>query len=182
MKNAFEVRGEVTVIFLKYKDCTIEALISTKRLEKLKEYRGTFHAKRCQSTNKFYVRGDVRESGKKKSILLHRFITNALPGEEVDHINHNPLNNTDDNLRKVSGAQNSQNRDGPNKNGTSGYRGVSWHKRIGKWQCSFMLNGKHHHVGYFEELEQAIEAIKKARAINMPFSTEAIETREKDDR
>lgn len=53
-----------------------------------------------------------RKDGKTKSLLLHRFITNAPYGLEVDHINGDKLDNRSDNLRIVSRAGNQLNKPG----------------------------------------------------------------------
>lgn len=47
-------------------------------------------------------------------------------------------------------------------NKTSGVRGVSKNKRNGKWVAYIGYKGKHKHLGYFEELSDAIKARKDA--------------------
>ena len=47
--------------------------------------------------------------------------------------------------------------------GTSDFRGVMFHKRIGKWQASIQYNKKRLHLGYFDcEREAALAYNKKA--------------------
>ncbi|MCH7719226.1 MAG: HNH endonuclease, partial [Chloroflexi bacterium] len=55
---------------------------------------------------------------------MHRLITNAPKGLIVDHIDHNGLNNTRNNLRLCTPEQNDYNRR-PQKGSTSKYKGVS---------------------------------------------------------
>lgn len=53
------------------------------------------------------------ENGKRKGkpIYLHQFIMNAKDEKEwVDHINHNPRDKRKENLRFISGSNNSRNR------------------------------------------------------------------------
>lgn len=47
--------------------------------------------------------------GKRRTVILHRFILNALPGTTVDHIDGDGLNNQRSNLRIVSRGQNKSN-------------------------------------------------------------------------
>ena len=75
----------------------------------------------------------------------------------VDHINRNPLDNRKCNLRVCSQQQNTINRSLRNDN-TSGKSGVTFNKRIGKWQANVYISGKRHHLGYFDNKEDAITA------------------------
>ena len=56
-------------------------------------------------------------------LCMHREIMNAQPGQFVDHIDRNRLNNTRANLRFVTQQQNLMNRR-LGRNNTSGYKGV----------------------------------------------------------
>jgi hypothetical protein len=48
-------------------------------------------------------------------------------------------------------------------NNTSGCKGVSWNKRINKWQCYVSIKTKIKHLGYFEDLELADLVSTEAR-------------------
>lgn len=96
-----------------------------------------------------------------KLVRLHRFIINADENEVVDHIDGNPLNNLDDNLRIVNRKQNSYNC-GLSKNNTSGHSGVSWMNKMKKYRAYIMIDRKQIHLGSFENIEDAIDARKKA--------------------
>lgn len=88
-------------------------------------------------------------------IIMHRLITNAPPGFEVDHINGNPLDNRRNNLRIVTHSQNQKNmRTSPK----SGYKGVSWQKKAKKWQVHLMNNGKKYYLGLFCDIKEAAKA------------------------
>ena len=83
----------------------------------------------------------------KKRYLAHRIIwdmnnpDDALQhGEEIDHIDHDKLNNRLHNLRKVTKITNHRNRP-KNKNNTSGTTGVSYHKNHGRWYAQIMEHG-----------------------------------------
>src|ERR1043166_6240319 len=71
---------------------------------------------------------------------LHRVIMKAKPGQIVDHIDGNGLNNRRSNLRFCTSAENSWN--SKNRSGSSKYRGVCWDKRRGLWQASIRVGRK----------------------------------------
>jgi hypothetical protein len=93
--------------------------------------------------------------GGSPTILLHRLIMGAQPGQEVDHIDGDGLNNRKRNLRICTKAQNQRNQR-PQKGGTSVYKGVYWHKDGKKWRGQIKLNGKTIYLGSFDnELDAA---------------------------
>ena len=83
------------------------------------------------------------------------------PREEIDHKDQDKLNCLYDNLRICNRSQNQQNR-GKQLNNTSGWKGVSWHKRIGKWQASIKVNYDTIPLGYFDTAEDAARAYNVA--------------------
>ncbi len=50
------------------------------------------------------------------------------------------------------------------KNNTSGFRGVFKDKKTNKWRARMILQGRRYELGYFENLEDAINARIKAEA------------------
>lgn len=178
MKNEYEVRGDVTAIIVNSaKYGRFESLISTNKLERANEFIGSWYVSWAPSTKSFYVSGNVYvngRGGKQTTVTLHRWITNVTKGKHVDHINHDTLNNTDNNLRICTNAENKQNMKGARlDNKTSGIRGVSWHKCKNNWRAQIGIKGKIIHIGSFDNLEEAEEAVKVARAKYMPYSQEA---------
>ena len=100
--------------------------------------------------------------GKKgKIILLHRFIMEAQPGEEVDHINGDGLDNRRSNLRLCTHAENQHNR-GKQKNNKSGYKGVSLTSGGKRYTALIKANGIQHRLGYFTDPVDAARAYDKA--------------------
>jgi hypothetical protein len=97
-------------------------------------------------------------------VHLHRFITDAPKGVIVDHRNRNGLDNTKQNLRFATRAQNSCNRVRAVK-GTSKYRGVYYGKREKKWHAAICFNGKRMHLGYFTDELEAAKAYDAAAKI-----------------
>ena len=106
-----------------------------------------------------YVQYSSRKDGLNNK-RLHRVIMNEPDGKFIDHINMNPLDNRRENLRECTQQQNQCN---TNKysNNTSGFKGVSFHKRDKKFVAHIKLNGKKKHLGYFDTAEKAHEAYKK---------------------
>jgi hypothetical protein len=97
----------------------------------------------------------------KKALLMHRFIIDAPQGMLVDHINGNKLDNRRSNLRICTQAQNQMNV-GKHRDNSSGYKGVSLSKRVGKWRADIKANGKRRTIGYFDTAERAAFAYNEA--------------------
>jgi len=97
-----------------------------------------------------------------KTVLLHYYLIEYDKEKfECDHINRNKLDNRKENLRIVTRRQNSLNV-GQLKNNTSGYKGVTWNKKYKKWRAYIESEGIKYHLGYFENIEDAINIRKKA--------------------
>jgi len=79
----------------------------------------------------------------------------------VDHVNGDGLDNRRSNLRIVRPGQNQYNSHTVRK-GTSKYKGVTFHKRLKKWQASIRKQGKATHLGTFEHEVDAAVAYDKA--------------------
>ncbi len=87
----------------------------------------------------------VRSQGKTQ-IKMHRQITNAPPHLLVDHADHNGLNNTRQNLRLCTHAENAANQR-PRKDGSSKFKGVCWNKRDKVWDVRLHYNGRNLYIG-----------------------------------
>ena len=98
---------------------------------------------------------------KLKSSILHRNIINCPKNKEIDHINHNKLDNRKSNLRVVTSSQNKMNMH-KRFPGTSKFKGVHWKKTINKWVAQIRFNGKKIHLGVFIKEEDAALAYNKA--------------------
>lgn len=115
--------------------------------------------------NHYYA---ARMAGKpRRQIHMHRVILERMigrtlePGEYVDHINGDGMDNRRSNLRIVNKAQNAQNSRRFSSN-TSGYKGVYWHKRKEQWAASIRVGGKRKHLGYYNMPQAAFAAYCKA--------------------
>ncbi len=96
------------------------------------------------------------------TVRMHRVIMNARPGQFIDHINHNGLDNRKANLRLASNAQNSWNKRKQRGNHSSKYKGVSFFKRENKWTARIQANGKKIFLGIFKNEIDAAKAYDAA--------------------
>ena len=99
--------------------------------------------------------------------VLHRLIMNNPKGFDVDHINHDKLDNRKFNLRICTRRENNINRKTLSiLTKTSLYKGVCWDKSRNKWRANVGYNGKKIHLGRFEnELEAAKAYDNKAKEL-----------------
>lgn len=100
-------------------------------------------------------RGYLETRANQKIIRMHRLITGASEGEDVDHINHNPMDNRKENLRRCSHKENCSNTS-ISKNNTSGQTGVIFNE--GKWDARIKHNYYNLYIGRFDTFEEAVEA------------------------
>lgn len=161
MKNEYEIRGDVTVIFLDYKNTTTTTTISTEDLSTVKAVSGRWYAMNVGTANneKIYVGTKIGNV----TVYLHTLLMVTPPRHVVDHRNHNPLDNTKDNLQVVSYAQNGQNRKGAQRNNkASGYRNV-YRNASGNWYVQLTKEGNIIHIGTFKIKEEANRHAVEAR-------------------
>jgi len=101
-----------------------------------------------------------------KQHKAHRLIWLYVYGEmpkEIDHINGDRQDNRLENLRSVTRSQNQFNK-AMAQNNTSGYRGVSWHKKSQQWAIRVCANGKSM-VKYVKDLELAGLVAEEMRSL-----------------
>lgn len=125
-------------------------LIDDEDYEKIYEYQ--WHVKKRD--NIFYAYSTIWDKKNKKfiSIIMHRLIFGLTDSKiQIDHINHNGLDNRKENLRICSNQQNQYNQR-PQRNTISKYKGVS---KNGKY---FSASIKTKLIGYFDKEEDAARA------------------------
>lgn len=91
--------------------------------------------------------------GSHKNISMH----NLLGFAGYDHIDRNGFNNRKSNFRICSQKENTRNRSIPSNN-TSGFIGVRFHKKSGKWHAYILVDGKQNNLGYYTNKEDAVKA------------------------
>lgn len=109
--------------------------------------------------------GVVDGKEKSRKIAMHREITNAAIGMEVDHINMDRLDNRRENLRVCTTTQNKMNRKSYSGS-ISKYKGVGWRKDTKKWVGRIVVNKKQKILGNFKSEIEAAKAYNEA-AIKM---------------
>jgi hypothetical protein len=114
------------------------------------------------------TKGRLRAEINGKSYAVHHIIwameTGCWPSEQIDHHDQNKLNNRMSNLREATNAQNSCNR--VNGKNSTGFKGVSFHKRQGKYNARIMKDGVSISLGSFDDPQYAAHEYNKA-AIQM---------------
>ncbi len=163
-KNVYEICGDITNIFLyNNKNRKIaETIIDTKNLEKC------INIKWHLSTT-----GYVKATINKKAVFLSWIITGKKSHNItiVDHKDGNPLNNLENNFQTITRHQN-QMKQNIYKNNKSGYKGVCWNKKRGKWGSSISKNGIHYCLGnHISKTEAALAYNEKAKELFGEFAT-----------
>ena len=111
-----------------------------------------------------YAAATLWKDGKTCTILMQHLILPRKTGFIVDHKSRDKLDNRWSNLRYATRGQNAAN--SKDRKGTSKFKGVCWHKRIGKWhaQITFRTNGimRVKSLGYFTKEIDAAKAYQQA--------------------
>lgn len=129
-----------------------------------------------------YAESRVRtEDGNRRTIAMHRLITQAPEGMDVDHIDRDGLNNQRANLRVVDHAKNMHWRR-PGADTLSEYKGVFASSGSPRWCSSIECYGKREYLGTYDTQEQAARVYDyRARQLfgefaYLNFPGEALET------
>jgi HNH endonuclease len=93
-------------------------------------------------------------------IYMHRVITDAPKGTDVDHWDHNGLNNQRENLRVCTHSENMANM-GAAKRNLTGYKGVTTTKH-GRFAAKITIKLKCIYLGTFTAAEEAARAYDDA--------------------
>lgn len=88
------------------------------------------------------------------------YMTGDCPSQ-VDHDDNIKHHNWWENIRPATSQQNVLNAKRASNN-TSGYKGVSWHKKAGKWSAQICLNGRNRYLGLFLDPKEAHRAYMAA--------------------
>jgi HNH endonuclease/AP2 domain len=93
------------------------------------------------------------------------WMTGKLPKEMADHRDGDSTNDIWSNLRQATRSQNGANRK-KNKNNSSGYKGVSFHKTTNKFHARIRVDGRNKFLGSFDSAFDAHQAYRSAAMKN----------------
>ncbi len=99
--------------------------------------------------------GYIRISVDGKRYRAHRLAWLYMKGEwpalHIDHEDTDTGNNRWLNLREATRSVNAQNQRRPHSDGASGYLGVTWEARRGRWSVRIWDGEHNRHLGYFDD-------------------------------
>lgn len=109
--------------------------------------------------------GYIRITINNKRCLAHRlawlYVYGEMPISDIDHINHNRLDNRIENLRLADKVVNGKNMSKSVRN-KSGVVGVSWNTREKKWKAQISINKARKTIGAFKDFFECVCARKSA--------------------
>ena len=117
----------------------------------------------CRSGKSLYATATSIRHLAKHHLQMHRYVLRAEPGQMVDHISGDTLDNRKQNLRIVTpteNARNSRRQTFPGK--TSVFKGVSWSERDGRWHAQITDQGQNISLGLFDDAQNAARAYDAA--------------------
>lgn len=134
------------------------AMVSPHRYEEISA--SIWSASWIKNIQNYYAIRTAYVDGERRKIYMHRQILGLAHGDspQGDHKDRaQTLNNIDQNLRFADSEQQQQNKGRP-RNNTSGYKGVQFNKKTGKWTAQIRVHKRCLHLGSFDTPELAYAA------------------------
>lgn len=116
-----------------------------------------------RNTNGYVVRNKPRDAdGRRGTAFMHREILGLSASDpDVDHRNRNRLDNRRENLRRATEAENRVN-SAKQAGCSSRFKGVTWHRQMGRWQSALMADGRCAYLGLYADEVAAAKAYDAA--------------------
>jgi hypothetical protein len=122
-------------------------------------------SKNSLNSNGYYVVGlaknRIYKTHNVHQLVAHEWVSNPERKKCVDHIDGNRTNNHHENLRYATYSQNNRNSK-KHADGSSAYKGVSFHRTSNKWQARIFVDGLGKSLGYFTDERAAAESYNAA--------------------
>jgi len=131
-----------------------KALIDDEDFDKVKKYSWFY-------LSSGYAAASVQTEKGPTTILMHNIVNPPPPGLINHHKDENGLNNTKNNLQFVTHSTNHL-LQGLIASNTSGYKGVTYHKKNRKWVAHIRINRRLNYLGSFKTAQEAALAYKAA--------------------
>ena len=151
-RNTYRIIDDICYIDCYKKDGSLKGsiLIDSEDLNKVCMYQ--WHIEKSRE-NIYYGAA----SFKGRTIRIHRVLLETPL--QVDHINHNGLDNRKSNLRACTNAENNRNK--KHINAISGYTGIRYNEKTGSYYVRIMVDKKEISLGSYKFLHDALEARKE---------------------
>lgn len=162
MKNKYRIEGDKCYIALLH---GLETIIDATDFDLVNAYKGTWSARWSPCTKSYYcTHQEYIRPGKHTATQLSRALLRTIDRNvHVDHQDHNTLNNTKENLRAGTRAENAHNQIKPQAVNTTGYMGVFFYKQTGRFTSQIGFYGRNIHLGYFNTALEAAYAYRNAK-------------------
>jgi len=139
------------------------ALVDDADYEPLGQYKWLAHREGSDTSMHWYaVRSAWNPRTRRRhQVRMHRDIIGAYPGQMVDHVNGNGLDNRRANLRLCTRAENVRNQI-KQQGCASQYKGVVWGKHCQKWIAQIRYRGQRRRLGQYINETKAAHAYDAA--------------------
>lgn len=163
--NEYYIKGDV--VYIKLPNCDEYATVNLDKWNELFWMKELRWYKKSDGYIHAYIPLKYRELFNNQTMIyLHKCICPCEDGYEVDHLDRNKLNNLTNNLVQKTHYENIQNKNHLNyktpTHNTSGVKGVSFDNRVNKWRAYITIQRKQKFLGYFDDINDAINARQKA--------------------
>ena len=146
-----------TIIRIPLQNCDLVALVDKQDFDLVSSYRWYRHV-----GGKTIYAGSASWDGKVHSrIYMHRLLVGEA-NMQVDHIDHDGLNNRRSNLRICTSSQNGCNKRAEKPNKSSRFRGVRRDSSFPRWTAQISFDHQWQYLGSFATEEEAAMAYDRA--------------------